>query len=129
MSNPVPRARVWLVALAPWLLTGCLQGVNPVPPQPPRPPSGERAGVALKQYASGLAASFQQTAEQLESGRLTTAAAAHQRLSEGHAAARKAAFAPLDKVLQDELGDDRWEPRRASQLFRALATDFAQEAR
>jgi hypothetical protein len=102
------------------VLSGCLH--SPEPPQPP-PDSLEQAiRGAMVAYAHGLADSFQETGAQLQSQTLHSAEEANERLQSENAAARQQAFQPLDELLNDELGGERWDAGRADQLFQRIST-------
>lgn len=106
--------------------SGCLHRnpTNPGPNPNPQPESKNPrvlARTALTQYGALLAENFQQVEQQLRSGKLTTAAAAHQSLSDGNATARKQAFLPLDQYLQTELGGDNWNNDHAASIFHEIA--------
>ena len=110
--------------LAIFLICGC---VGPYAPPPDDPPEvvdshpGQTAALATVDYSQRLAAVFEGVAEQLEAGRIITAAEANQKLAVGNKAAREAAFAPVNEAVQKQIGDERWNAAAAAKLFRQIA--------
>ncbi|MFO0918200.1 MAG: hypothetical protein U0872_07790 [Planctomycetaceae bacterium] len=119
MSHPpkIPQG-AWFMIVA-LVLSGCLHRTDA--PQPSRDPFERAVQGALDTYASGLAASFEETGAALQSGTLQSAEEANQRLQTANAAARRQAFQPLDELLNEELGGDRWDADRAGRLFQQLS--------
>lgn len=119
MLPQIHRLRLAEVGIAALIVSGCLrQSVEPKPPDGAIP---HAARTAVAEYAQRLADSFEDTARQLESQSLTTAAETNTRLQSANAEARRAAFQPLDQRLNDELGGDRWDADKAQQLFDQIA--------
>jgi hypothetical protein len=101
------------------VLSGCLHSLGPPEPSPDSLEQAVRG--ALVAYAHGLAESFQETGAQLQSQTLHSAEEANERLQTGNAAARQQAFQPLDQMLNDELGGERWDADRAGQMFQRIS--------
>jgi hypothetical protein len=100
---------------------GCLRRADKERPTPPTAPEQQMAGEAVAAYAHGLADSFEEVARQLDAGTLKSAADANSRLKASNATAREKAFAPLNELLNENLGGDKWDSRRAQELFRNIA--------
>ena len=100
-------------------LSGCLH--SPGPPEPPPDALEQVVRNAMTAYAHGLADSFEETGAQLQSQTLESAEEVNQRLQTTNAAARQQAFQPLDHLLNDELGGERWDAERASRMFQKIA--------
>lgn len=100
--------------------SGCLRPAIDIPP-PPESDVVRISQQVLRDYAAGLASSFDAAADQLEAGTLTAAAETNAQLQSANATARKQAFLPLDEHLNETLGGERWDAEIAVQLFRQIA--------
>lgn len=101
------------------LLGGCLQPA--VPPAEPASPVARRVETVMSDYASQLADSFDAVAGELQSNGERSAAEINAELQSRNAAARREAFRPLDQLLDEEIGGERWHAGRAAELFKDIA--------
>lgn len=123
----------WLSVFIPLLLCGCLQIHIPPKPVPddnvPTPIDetniDKAARKAVKDYAAGLSQSFKEAA----STNYADSGKANAELGSRNKAARTEAFKPIDAILDDSIGGDRWEPGKASKLFDQLGTAFDKAAK
>lgn len=108
------------------LAVGCVQPVTPPKPPEPQPATADAlARKSMQDYAKGLSESFARAADAGHD----QAAKANESLAADNKAARQRAFAPLDAVLDDRIGGDKWEPAAAAKLFRELADAFGKAAK
>ena len=70
------------------------------------------AARAIKDYAAGLSKSFGDAA----TAQYDTATAANTTLATQNKAARSAAFAPVDVILDDTIGGEKWDADKAAKL-------------
>lgn len=110
----------WQIGIGLILCGGCLQ--TSTHPEVPVSPAATAAREAAVAYARHLADSFDDAGLRLQSGTLTTAEEVNQHLQTANAAARKQAFQPLDGLLNDELGGEKWDAERARHLFQQIST-------
>lgn len=115
----IHRLRFAEVGIATLLFSGCLR--HAADPVPPDAPVHQTAHTVVIDYAHRLGQSFDEAAGQLQAGTLTTAAETNALLQASNAEARKHAFEPLDKWLNDELGGDHWDPKHAERCFEQIA--------
>ncbi len=120
-SVMIPRRHL-IAILACVLLCGCLRPAveRPDVPEPPTPEQ-LAARSAVTAYANALAASFEDAAAKLNDGSLQTAAETNTHLQAANRAARQQAFQPVNELLNDQLGGDRWDVDKAKDVFRRLA--------
>src|SRR4051812_29198597 len=105
------RLRFAEIGIATLLLSGCLR--HSTDPVQPDAPVNQTARAVIIDYAHRLGQSFEDAASQFQVGTLTTAAETNALLQSENAEARKHAFEPLDKLLNDEIGGDHWDPKKA----------------
>jgi hypothetical protein len=111
----------WLAGMM-ILPCGCLRKVEPPSPTPIPEAAGQKvAREVVIDYGRRLADLFDEAAGKLNAGSLSTAADANTQLQTANMAARKAAFVPLDELLNDELGGDKWDAQRAAELFQDIS--------
>lgn len=123
MSPDWIRHRIWIEMLAGGIVclscSGCLRPV--VEPQKPDSPITKVTRAAVVDYAHRVADSFDEAARQLDAGTLKNAADANSHLKSANVTARQEAFQPVNKLLNDELGGDRWDAKKAKDLFKKIA--------
>jgi hypothetical protein len=114
------RGGKWTWAIAAgltWAIAaGCLRS-----PQTPDSPVAQIACESMAAYARGVAESFDDAQRKLESGELRTAVEANRWLQSSNAAARQRAFEPLDALLNEELGGEKWDIEKARRIFGEIA--------
>jgi hypothetical protein len=103
------------------LLCGCLRPAMERPDVPEPTPEQHAARSAVTAYANALAASFEDAAAKLDDGSLQTAAETNAQLQAANRQARQQAFGPVNELLNDRLGGDRWDVAKAKDVFRNLA--------
>lgn len=106
------------IAIAALLFAGCI-----TPPRPVVPPQSDTDALcrrAIADYAVGLAASFDRAAIAQHADAVT----ANETLAADNKAARQRAFQPIDNLLNDSIGGDKWDDAKAAAKFRELADGF-----
>jgi hypothetical protein len=92
--------------------------------QTPQSDAARMARHAVVAYAHGLADSFDNASRQIDAGKWKTAVEVNRALQSSNGAARKEAFRELDAFLNDEIGGDQWDAKRAGRLFQEMAREF-----
>ncbi len=105
------------------LLCGC---IGPEGGDTPKPSGVDAlAKQAMTEYAERLSKSFGEAA----TAGHTDASTANTALAAANKAARQQAFAPLDAVLDDTIGGEKWDADKAAKLFKELSEAFGKAAK
>jgi hypothetical protein len=113
----------WLALL---LLCGCIvQPIKPIPddnvPTPiPAKAVDAAAHKAMKDYAAGMSKAFAEAA----AAKHEKASDANGELAKSNRLARQQAFSPVDAILDERIGGEKWDADEAVKLFGELSTAF-----
>ena len=98
---------------------------NDPTPKPPEVFNAEKAATkAIKLYRAGLSDSFAKVAAEINAGKIESNVSYFDFIAPLNESNRRAAFAEIDKEMNEQFGEDRWDANRAAKLSDELSKGF-----